>query len=274
MFWRNGYQNNTRNAYNNNRTPAPAWSTSQNGQPVQRLQNMLRQAQQTHANQQQLQLSQQQNQPHQQPLNQQSQLLNQRSTPLAQQPKQHQYHDPSVSFEPLSEDLLKLMGQQKEASTIAAPIESVEEKTPEKPSNQEIPQSLFTNPYLPKSLNADVISSLMQDEQNGAIFYHYLSNRLPNGKEKETILRIASENEKRIMTLNEMHKDIAFGKDFVPQKNNIELNADLRTCLRAAAAEESSIIEKIIGLLETEKNAKLETMLYRKLNNVNLLLSL
>jgi len=297
MFWRNNFQNN-RNAYHNNNTSntAPAWSTSRNGQPMQRLQNMLQQAhisQAQQANQQTVQAGQQQAQQVAQPVPQQ---LPKQGPSLTQQPRQaqqkQQYYDPSVSFEPLSEDMLKLMGQQKETAQEAIapnPVPQMETPAPigtfretpvptpeistEKPAPQEIPKDLFTNPYLPKALTPSVISGLMQDEQNGATFYRYLAGKLNDGKQKDALLRIATENERRISTLNEIHKDVA-AKGFQPETNTIELNANFRTCLRLAAIEESNIIEKIIGLLEYEKNSKLEMMLYRKLNTVNLLLSL
>jgi len=289
MFWRNGFRNN-RSAYHNGGMPAsaPAWSTSSSGQPVQRLQNMLQRAQQAHANQAQ-QVNQQKPQLVQQQPKIQPQAPHHNPIPSQSQPQQNQqYYDPSVSFEPLSEDMLKLMGQQKETAKTTIPIPQAEtyapvgapivhqqtsENLPEKSVPQEIPQSLFTNPYLPKSLTSTVLSDLMQDEQNGAIFYRYLSKRLNNGATKDSLLRIAIENEKRITILNEMHKDVA-GKGFEPQQNTIEFNDSLHTCLRAAATEENNIIEKIIALLEYEKNNKLEIMLFRKLNTVNLLLSL
>ena len=273
-----------RNSFNN-RANVPAWSTSQNGQPVQRMQNMLRQAQQAHINQQQAQNMQQsqptqnQNQP-QQPHFAQSHNISQN------QPQQKkQYSDPSVTFEPVSEDLLKLMGQQNEVAKKELPIKTALDKPIDvnrdkgehiidKSSSHKIPQDLFKNPYLPQSLNVDALSGLMQDEQNGAVFYLYLSKRATNKKTYEALIKVAGDNEKRITALNEIYKDMSLGKPYEPKKNNIELNDSLKNCLRAAIAEENLIIDKIIDLMGTEKNPKFEMMLYRKLNNVNLILSL
>jgi len=199
------------------------------------------------------------------------------------QPEQNrqQYYDPSVSFEPMSEDLLKLIGQNKEAAKEAAPgveppllkDDKLEEPVTLRAADKEIPQSLFKNPYLPQSLSTEILSELMQGEQNGLAFYQYVATKITDDKAKNTLLRISDENMRRIAVLNELHKDIT-GKSFEPQKFKIELNANFRTCIRVAIAEESTLIEKIITILETEKNAKMELMLYRKLNNVNLLIAM
>jgi hypothetical protein len=257
MLFGRAYQNNNRQQYQ--RQPQQQYQRQPQRQQIQ-------QSQQFQQPRQQMQQPQQFQQPRQQ-----QQAQNQQHQ---QQQQPQKYYDPSVTFEPLSNEMLKLMGsgaaQNGEAAAGNVPSEvPTAAATAEK---REIPQDLFTNPYI--APHQDKIAELIQDEHNGLMFYKFLLNRLTDGTAKTLVSRLVADNEKRLGGLNGMYAGDAAGGGFEPRTAEVTLDADLQTCYRLAVAEESKIIEKMIDMTDGKHDSQIGNMLFRKLNNVNLLISL
>jgi len=190
------------------------------------------------------------------------------------------YFDPSVQFEAVTEDMLKMLGrpisaeQAKQIENPTTPPVRQPETKPEISTPKEIPKELFANPYLAKTnISAEKIAELVQDEYNGASFYRRLTTLLDACHTKNLLEQIITENDKRVKLLGDIYTDIT-GRRFEPKVLSFEFDGDIKTGLKAALTEENAVIEKIIDILETEQNAKLQLMLLRKLNNVNKMLEI
>lgn len=237
------------------------------GQQPQQFQN----AQQP--NQQQPFLQQQPNNQNWQQPNQNQQRQQSGRLP-SQQPGQQPYSDPSVTFEPLSDDVLKLLGSGQGAAPGAA-------NSPETPNAAELSKTADI-PAPPDNIMASEkalkMGQVLQNEQNSAAFYEHLSklsSSAKNDRLTDLFEQISERSKNRADSFRNTFRKYN-GMEFSSVDKPIYKPNNLNEGIKVAIREESNSINEIADLYDYDIDGRfgreLNAILCRKISDIGRLI--
>lgn len=240
-------------------------------QPQQQPQQQQFQQQPINQRQPQQQQFQQRQQAQQQrqPMNQRQQQPQQQPQQQTQQPQQP-VNDPNVTFEPLTDDVLKLLGSGKQGS-----IGSAE---PANPADfADIPK-LDDKPALSKK--AAQMGQILQNERNSAAFYNHMAELGAHAKNErlaDLFMQMGDRSQKRADSFREMFRKYD-GMEFSTADKPIYKSNNLNEGIKFAIREESDSINEIAALYDCDIDDRfakeLNAALYRKISDLGRLIGI